>query len=358
MYLYKESVFDVIDQGTWVWPNPPRPAPSGECAGTDPASQMDLNLATVDELEELTGVGPATAKKIVASRRYCALDELVSKGAVSQLRLDSWGCGVFAYCPAYERPPYVVSFRHVPSSKRFLAIGVHTTPERALDETSELATVYADASSRFSTKDAIILGDFNADCSYILKGQWKCARDPECTDTVIKLWNPEKFTWWIDDDADTTTSSTDCAYDRIVTAGSFFKDAIQQKDVSVFDFQSWLRLSEDDMKDVSDHYPVEAMVQFPSNTRIAFRAEKGVCQAKQGRSRGILKGLNTKAGCQLQCADDQGCNAFGIRHSQLSSAEYDCILYYADSLSGDGTSGNTCFVKYEETTSPGEGVAK
>ena len=45
---------------------------------------LDLNKATVDELEEqLSGVGPATAKKIVAGRPYSSVDDL-AKAGVSQ----------------------------------------------------------------------------------------------------------------------------------------------------------------------------------------------------------------------------------------------------------------------------------
>jgi competence protein ComEA len=42
---------------------------------------LDLNTATVDELEEhLSGVGPATAKKIVAGRPYSSVDDLAKAG--------------------------------------------------------------------------------------------------------------------------------------------------------------------------------------------------------------------------------------------------------------------------------------
>ena len=215
--------------------------------------------------------------------------------------------------------------------------------------------MYDDAASKFSTKDAIIMGDFNADCSYILKGEWKCARDPSCNDVEIKLWNEDKFKWWVDDDADTTTSSTDCAYDRIVTVGSFFEGAIQQKDVSVFDFQSWLSLSEQEMKDVSDHYPVEALVQFESSTRIAFAAQEGTCMSKTGSSLGILKGFLSQKDCQKQCIDDVGCNAFGMEHSIHTDGKFDCMFYYGDEIYGNGAAGGSCYVKYEEIVEPDGG---
>jgi competence protein ComEA len=41
---------------------------------------IDLNKATAEELEELSGVGPATAKKIIAGRPYSKVDDLAKAG--------------------------------------------------------------------------------------------------------------------------------------------------------------------------------------------------------------------------------------------------------------------------------------
>jgi competence protein ComEA len=47
---------------------------------------LDLNTATVDELEEhLSGVGPATAKKIVAGRPYTSVDDLAKAGVPNRV---------------------------------------------------------------------------------------------------------------------------------------------------------------------------------------------------------------------------------------------------------------------------------
>jgi competence protein ComEA len=48
--------------------------------------RLDLNTATVDELEEhLSGVGPATAKKIVAGRPYSSVDDLAKAGVSNRV---------------------------------------------------------------------------------------------------------------------------------------------------------------------------------------------------------------------------------------------------------------------------------
>ena len=43
-------------------------------------AKVDLNTATEKELETLEGVGPATAKKIVAGRPYAKIEDLKNAG--------------------------------------------------------------------------------------------------------------------------------------------------------------------------------------------------------------------------------------------------------------------------------------
>ena len=49
---------------------------------------VSVNSATQAELDTLPQVGPATAAKIIAGRPYTAVEELVSKKAVSQSVFD------------------------------------------------------------------------------------------------------------------------------------------------------------------------------------------------------------------------------------------------------------------------------
>ena len=46
---------------------------------------IDLNKATAEELEELPGVGPATAKKIIAGRPYSKVDDLAKAGVPARV---------------------------------------------------------------------------------------------------------------------------------------------------------------------------------------------------------------------------------------------------------------------------------
>src|SRR5436190_12585618 len=67
-----------------AWPQSkgtPKPAPATA------ASKVDLNTATEAELDKLPGVGPATAKKIIAGRPYSSVGDL-SRAGVSKHQID------------------------------------------------------------------------------------------------------------------------------------------------------------------------------------------------------------------------------------------------------------------------------
>jgi competence protein ComEA len=62
-------------------PKPAKTATTPKAApATTPSAPVDLNSASEKELEELNGVGPATAKKIVAGRPYSTVDDLSKAG--------------------------------------------------------------------------------------------------------------------------------------------------------------------------------------------------------------------------------------------------------------------------------------
>lgn len=91
------------------------------------------------------------------------------------------------------------------------------------------------------------MGDFNAGCSYVSSTQW----------SSIRLRTSPAFQWLIPDSADTTVTSTHCAYDRIVVAGALLQSAVVPNSVGPFDFQAAFGLSKQLAEAISDHYPVE-----------------------------------------------------------------------------------------------------
>ncbi len=60
--------------------------PSAAVAGASvvPGKLVDVNTATLDDLDKLPGVGPTTAQKIIDNRPYGGIEELLTKKAVSR----------------------------------------------------------------------------------------------------------------------------------------------------------------------------------------------------------------------------------------------------------------------------------
>ena len=83
-------------------------------------------------------------------------------------------------------------------------MGIHTRPSEADVELNFLDDALLAAGNAFKTTNGMILGDFNADCSYVSQSKF------ESLDLVVDT----SLTWWIDSDTDTTTGNTDCSYDR------------------------------------------------------------------------------------------------------------------------------------------------
>ena len=86
-------------------------------------------------------------------------------------------------------------------------IGLHAQPDAAVEEMDALVKVHTAVKRKWKTDNILILGDLNADCSY--------ASDSDRAG--LKLRTDKRFKWLIGDGVDTTTSATDCAYDRCVS---------------------------------------------------------------------------------------------------------------------------------------------
>ena len=64
------------------------PTTSAGATSAKTVGKLDINSARKDELDQLPGIGPATADKIIAGRPYRAKNELVSKKIISKSEYD------------------------------------------------------------------------------------------------------------------------------------------------------------------------------------------------------------------------------------------------------------------------------
>ncbi|MBR9702385.1 hypothetical protein GOV13_05690 [Candidatus Pacearchaeota archaeon] len=100
----------------------------------------------------------------------------------------------------WERPPIKVTFEI--NGKAFTVYNIHIKPDDVESEMNYLEDLAKDRG------DLIILGDLNLDCNY---------DDGSAGD--FESWN-----YLITDNDDTTSSSTNCAYDRIILNNNAYED--------------------------------------------------------------------------------------------------------------------------------------
>jgi hypothetical protein len=79
-------------------------APAKSAQAKAPASPVNLNTASEADLEALPGVGPATAKKIIAGRPYATVADL-SKAGVPKNTIDKITSMVTVGAPAAAAAP-------------------------------------------------------------------------------------------------------------------------------------------------------------------------------------------------------------------------------------------------------------
>ena len=68
-----------------------RPAPAGDGAGAAGGEVVDLNRATIGQLCALPGIGPATARRIVAARQertFATIDAVVERRILTRATFD------------------------------------------------------------------------------------------------------------------------------------------------------------------------------------------------------------------------------------------------------------------------------
>ncbi|XP_042777493.1 deoxyribonuclease-1 [Panthera leo] len=152
----------------------------------------------------------------------------------------------------FSREPAIVRFfSPLTEVREFAIVPLHAAPLDAVAEMDSLYDVYLDVRRKWDLEDVMLMGDFNAGCSYVVPSQW----------SSIRLRTSPAFQWLIPDTADTTATSTRCAYDRIVAAGTLLQHAIVPDSAAPFNFQAAFGLSNQLAQAISDHYPVEVTLK-------------------------------------------------------------------------------------------------
>ncbi|XP_058142545.1 deoxyribonuclease-1 [Dasypus novemcinctus] len=152
----------------------------------------------------------------------------------------------------FSREPAIVKFfSPFTPVKEFAIVPLHAAPADAVAEIDALYDVYLDVLEKWGLEDVVLMGDFNAGCSYVSAAHW----------ASIRLRTDPAFQWLIPDSADTTVSSTHCAYDRIVVSGRLLQRSVVPGSAAPFDFQAAFGLSSQTARAISDHYPVEVLLR-------------------------------------------------------------------------------------------------
>ncbi|CAF1063854.1 unnamed protein product [Adineta ricciae] len=186
----------------------------------------------------------------------------------------------------FERPPFIGTFKVKNPGKSgvklFTIMDVHLRPSAAYRELLDMRTVIEDfiqihpqyfdqtptslqealdqnvenatAGNKPSLKTnhpILIVGDFNADCSYISTKRQQLLRTIDYVD----------FTWAINNEVKTNTRQT-CTYDRILINGANFANAIVPKSNTTVNIQEKYGMTLQEALDVSDHIPIKFDIEW------------------------------------------------------------------------------------------------
>jgi endonuclease/exonuclease/phosphatase family metal-dependent hydrolase len=143
----------------------------------------------------------------------------------------------------FERPPLVATFKS--RGFDFTLVACHIKPDHAEQELKALEKAVADISEGNPGElDIILLGDFNADGSYLDE------------DDLPQIFPTNTYSVVISDEKDTMTTS-DNTYDRIILMSGTMNSEFLSGSAFVYRFDEEHGLTDDDfVRKVSDHFPV------------------------------------------------------------------------------------------------------
>jgi len=109
---------------------------------------------------------------------------------------------------SFQREPFLAHLSVKNTTLDFVLGVIHTKPAAAEEEISALIDVFNWSTEYYEDQDVMIVGDYNADCSYF---------DEE--DIIDLEIGSDEFLWAIPNEADTNLAGSNCTYDRMVLTG-------------------------------------------------------------------------------------------------------------------------------------------
>jgi endonuclease/exonuclease/phosphatase family metal-dependent hydrolase len=168
-------------------------------------------------------------------------------------KLELKNCEHFVEASAsdFEREPYICTFEIKRNNKKFTVIPLHAKPSAAVEEITNLDLVLNYFDNNIASGNVLIMGDLNASCSYVTSSELN----------TIPLYTRGDYNWYIGNDIKTNLArGSDCAYDRIIGKGSFLDSSY--KSSGIYDYKTAFSLTHDEADDISDHYPVEILLEY------------------------------------------------------------------------------------------------
>ncbi len=166
----------------------------------------------------------------------------------------------------FERPPYTAVFRIANTSSVVALTGCHVKPGDVVNELNYMLQVYLSYANEAWYNNNILMGDFNADCSYLPASQWK---NVNFTQPAFS----SNFSVVVPDGAYTNVAlGSNCTYDRFIMNRAEANKRVLPRGAPdagfVYRFDAVFGLNNSDASAVSDHYPIEMTVSLVSLSNV------------------------------------------------------------------------------------------
>lgn len=172
----------------------------------------------------------------------------------------------------FQRPPFSIKIQSkitdIKELQEFVLSAIHVKPRKGETEKEigQLEEVHRTLKAKWKTDNIIIMGNMNAGVRFISKESlsnltitkvpflWL----PKDTDTVIKSYCYRKAG---------KTKQARCPYDRFIITGADLKKYLDPNKTGIFEFDKEYKLTPQQTKAVSTHYPIELKLRAVNPTK-------------------------------------------------------------------------------------------